>query len=306
MILSEKYRPTSLDQIKSQPEIINILKYIIEHDECNINLLFYGISGIGKTSCILSFANDYYENHKQYNVLELNASANRGIETVRNVITDFISSKTLSETKHKKLIILDEADNMTHNAQILIASLMEQYNDVIFCFICNYINKIDETVYNRCLSFRFNKISLVDTRKILKNIITKEKLKINLAPDVYKQIYEISDGDLRKCINILQLLNENKNITDVSKFMRVITTEQFELLITHLNEKNSFMEKFKKIKEFIESNDLKLKNIITHLTKYIIKNKLDKNIIKKLATIENNIVFDYNFDIQLCSIISLF
>ena len=306
MILTEKYRPTNISEIKSQEEITNILKYMTEHKEMNANFLLYGISGVGKTSCINSFANEYHGKDRSLMVLELNASANRGIETVRNIITDFISSKTFCKTTNKKIIILDEADNMTVNAQILIASLMETYKNVIFCFVCNYINKMNESISNRCLKFRFNKISLQMTKKIFKNIIAQENIDMVIDTEICKKIYNISNGDLRKGINILQLLIENNNFDYISSFMNEPSGTQINNIVEIITTENKLHIKLEEAKSYINENNLKLKNIIPYLTKYIIKNKMNRKKIIKMAEIENNLIYDFNFDIQLCSIIMLF
>ena len=138
----EKYRPNALQELISHEDIIKTIRKFISQDKLP-HLLFYGPPGTGKTSTILACAKEIYS-PKQFNsmVLELNASDDRGINVVRNQILSFASTRTIFNSGYK-LIILDEADAMTNDAQNALRRIIEKYTEnVRFCMICNYLSKI--------------------------------------------------------------------------------------------------------------------------------------------------------------------
>ncbi len=221
----EKYRPQKLDEISDQKHIVNMLKTSIK--EKNLpHLLFYGPPGTGKTSIILAGAREMFGD-KLFNsrVIILNASDDRGINAVREKIKTFAKASIRYDTKFEdtppyKLIILDESDSMTTDAQAALRKIIEDNTGITrFCFICNYINKISEPIISRCSIFRFNAISNEFIEKKIKEISEKEN--INIKDENIKLICDISRGDLRRAIMILQnmkyyiLYNEtDKNIND--------------------------------------------------------------------------------------------
>ncbi len=146
---SEKYRPSKINDVIYHKRIINILeKYIITGRLPH--LLFYGPPGTGKTSSIVAFAKQYYGNDFDTMTMILNASEERGIETVRNRIKQFVMTRGFmdEETTPKfKLVILDEIDAMTDDAQAILRKIIENYvKNVRFCFICNYLKKINPAI----------------------------------------------------------------------------------------------------------------------------------------------------------------
>ena len=312
-IWTEKYRPENLKQVKSQDHILTILKEIIKTDNVENNILFYGLPGTGKTSCMKTFAKEYYGKNYKNMILELNASDNRGINVVRNIITDFVNSKMFF-SKKKKIIILDEADSMTPDAQNLLISLMEKSDNIIFCFICNYINKITTAISSRCLCFRFSKIKYVDMKDILKTIADKEK--INIKDDkVLEDIYKFGEGDMRKCINIFQNLIEDNKLkhSNIYKIFNYPTKEHIIFFIdTLLNDELNLSTKFENINSIIVEKQLLLTNIVNEITISINKNKTIKDVEKylyiltKLGDIEYNLTNDYIHKIQLYGLISIF
>ena len=174
----EKYRPMTIQDIVCQKQVINTLKNGIENKNLS-HLLFYGPPGTGKTSAILAAAKDLYgiDNYKNC-VLELNASDERGINIIRSKVQAF-SQKTINNKINFKLIILDEADSMTIEAQSILRHIIEKYSSITrFCIICNYIDKIIEPLISRCNKFRFYPLNKQSIISILKNIANKENINI--------------------------------------------------------------------------------------------------------------------------------
>eukprot|EP00349_Pseudokeronopsis_sp_Brazil_P003109 CAMPEP_0202957702 /NCGR_PEP_ID=MMETSP1396-20130829/2088_1 /ASSEMBLY_ACC=CAM_ASM_000872 /TAXON_ID= /ORGANISM="Pseudokeronopsis sp., Strain Brazil" /LENGTH=158 /DNA_ID=CAMNT_0049675341 /DNA_START=6 /DNA_END=482 /DNA_ORIENTATION=+ len=138
----EKYRPDDLSQIISHHDIVETIQKFIKERKMP-HLLFHGPPGTGKTSCIQAIAKHLYgaQNYKNM-ILELNASDDRGINVVRDQIKSFCSTQQLM-SKGIKLVILDECDSMTNQAQMALRRIVEKYTkNTRFCLICNYISKI--------------------------------------------------------------------------------------------------------------------------------------------------------------------
>ena len=210
----DKYRPTKLDHIIYQDEVKKVLKDTLKSGELP-NLLFYGPPGTGKTSTILAFGLELFGPHAiNDRIMELNASDERGIDTVRDKIISF-AKETLSTPDPNypsppfKIIILDEADAITLDAQSALRKIIETSSKITrFCFTCNYIEKIIEPIISRCIKFRFKPISeeaLINRLKLISKI---EKIKLN--DESYKQIVAHSEGDARRAIMTLQNIKYSK------------------------------------------------------------------------------------------------
>lgn len=212
----DKYRPKKLSDVAYQYEVTKMLKQTIKTGELP-HLLFYGGSGTGKTSTILAISRELYGPKRVHErVIELNASDERGINIVRKKIITF--AKTSVGTADPdypsppyKIIILDEADAMTVEAQSALRKVMEEYSEITrFCFICNYINKIIEPIVSRCMPFRYKPIADKVMTKSLHHIAKNEKMEYE---DKWIDIItNISDGDMRKSILLLQNLNYMKKL----------------------------------------------------------------------------------------------
>ena len=216
----EKYRPKKLDDIIQQYEIVKVLKNTLETGELP-HLLFFGPPGTGKTSTILAISMQLFgPNIIHDRVIELNASDDRGIGIVRNNIITFAKIAVGSkDPKYPcpdfKIVILDEADAMTPEAQAALRKVMEKMSGITrFCFICNYINQILDPISSRCMKFRFKPIEKLAIIKKLKIISKIEN--INITDDCINTIVDVSDGDVRRSIMSLQnlkyIINYKKNI----------------------------------------------------------------------------------------------
>ena len=176
-------------------------------------MLFYGPPGTGKTSTILALAKELYgPQMMRSRVLELNASDERGISIVREKVKDFARMQLTTPTasdKDKypcppfKIIILDEADSMTQDAQSALRRTMETYSKITrFCLICNYVTRIIDPLASRCSKFRFKSLDQGNAKKRLEEIADKEG--VPLEAGAIDALIKFSEGDLRKAITFLQ------------------------------------------------------------------------------------------------------
>ena len=199
----EKYRPRLLDDIVNQRGIIKRLKQFIK-DVSMPHLIFAGPAGTGKTTSALAMVRELYGKKMAPNstYLELNASDARGIGVIRTYIKDFAKAKPPLEIPFK-ILILDEADNMTSAAQQALRRTMERYtNNCRMILICNYSNKIIPPIQSRCVVFRFSSLNENDISDRLKFIAQQEKL--TLTTGGVNALVKVSRGDARRAINYLQ------------------------------------------------------------------------------------------------------
>lgn len=202
---TEKYRPRKLKDLLISDTIKKKLTNMLDKNEIP-NMIITGDPGIGKTSTILYLAKKLFGKYYNNFVLETNASDKRGTKNTENIV-DFCKLQIPEDCRSKqKLILLDEADNMTHNALTQINYLMEKYQKTVrFAFTCNDFSKIIEPIQSRCLIFKYNYISKENTLKRLKYICKNEN--ITFHKKGLLALYTISDGDIRNSINNLQLVS---------------------------------------------------------------------------------------------------
>ncbi|KAG0347127.1 hypothetical protein BG005_000353 [Podila minutissima] len=204
----EKYRPKTMDDISSQEQVVAVLKKTMESQNLP-HLLFYGPPGTGKTSTILALARDIYGPEMiGSRVLELNASDERGIQVIREKVKNFARSTVTHNIGSQncppyKIIILDEADSMTGDAQSALRRTMETYSKLTrFCLICNYVTRIIEPLASRCAKFRFRPLEEKNSKECLDMICRQEDVKI--SPEAILSLIRVSEGDLRKATMHLQ------------------------------------------------------------------------------------------------------
>lgn len=260
----EKYRPTNFEDIVLDPYNYIIMKNIIKYNNFP-NLLLYGPPGTGKTTTIINLISDYQKITGQINkelIIHLNASDERGIDIIRNHISQFVNSKTLFN-KGTKFVILDEVDSMTKNAQYALKYLLQGFNkNVRFCLICNYISRIDESLQNEFLRLRFNQLPKKNILEFLQNIKNCEKLKytqleLNSIQILYK-------SDIRSMINYMQ---SNNNIV---KNNNIIVNKTWKHMLEFIQNNDN-----EKIYDYINNlsitYSIDIKDLIKEFTNYIIR-----------------------------------
>lgn len=199
-IWTEKYRPKKLSDVVGQEHITKRLESFVKNRSLP-HCLFAGPSGVGKTTCALAIAYELFEKQWKSNFLDLNASDERGIDIIRIKVKDFARTMPLSGLF--KIVYLDEADSLTKDAQHALRRIMENYSSTCrFILACNYSSKIILPIQSRTAVFRFAALKEDNVISFLKNIASSEKLDVDES--AYKSIVYLSEGDMRRAINVLQ------------------------------------------------------------------------------------------------------
>ncbi len=198
---AEKYRPKTLNDIVNQREIVERLKSFVKSRNVP-HCIFAGPPGTGKTTAALCLSRDLYGDVYREHTMELNASDERGIDVVRETVKTFARMKSIGEIPFK-IMILDEADNMTSDAQQALRRTMERYTGTCRFVMCaNYSGRIIEPIQSRCAPFRFTYLPREEHDRYLNQIAKDEKVKV--SAEGLDAIFEVCGGDLRKAINTLQ------------------------------------------------------------------------------------------------------
>ena len=288
----EKYRPAKLADVIGHEDITKRLKqYVVQRNLPN--MMFSGPAGTGKTSSSIALARELFPNSFEQNFLELNASDDRGIEVVRKTIKDF--ARTLAFDSGFKIIFLDECDALTSDAQQALRRTMEKYTKTCrFILSCNYSSKIIEPIQSRCVVYRFKPLGAKDVEKQMQDIADKEKLTIDEKAKV--AVNYISQGDLRKAVNILQAASTlDKKITEdiVYKVSSRARPEQVQEMIL-LALKGKFLDARKKLEELMYEQGMSGEDILVQLYRETMA-LTDKDLVEKDKIALVDTIGEYDF-----------
>jgi len=309
----EKYRPKKVDDVSHQEEVVQVLKTALKGSDLP-NLLFYGPPGTGKTTTILAAARDLFGDIWRSRILELNASDERGIAVVRDKIKGF-SQQSVSNSGSKvppfKIIILDEADSMTKDAQSALRRTMEKEGrSTRFCLICNYISRIIEPITSRCAKFRFKPLSDAAIKGRIQIICESEKLTLK-DDEAFKLLIDSSEGDMRKAITTLQScsrLSTDINQRDIFEVSGTVPNSWIDRLVNKIGRSGSF----DKVNDFVKdlgAEGFSITKIISQVHDTVVEsdNMTDNQksaICEKLAVSEARLLDGASEFLQMLDIIS--
>jgi len=279
---AEKYRPKTLTEMVNQKAIVERLSSFARSRNVP-HCIFAGPPGTGKTTAALCLARDLYGQAYREHLMELNASDERGINVVRETVKTFARIRTLGEIPFK-ILILDEADNMTRDAQQALRRTMERYAATCrFILIANYSGKIIEPIQSRCAPFRYRYLSRDDQDEYLRRIAEKEE--INLLKDGLDAVYDASGGDLRKATNLLQAAASLEKPVDSDLVFSVVghanpadVHEMMELAM-----KGEFIEARKRLREMITKYGVAGTDIVKQIHLELFRLNIPENMKVKAA-----------------------
>jgi len=308
-IWTEKYRPQKFAEVAGQEEIIKRVSSLT--NTLNIpHLLFAGPAGTGKSTMALIIVKELFKDNWRENYLELNASDERGINIVREKVKSFARTKSLGEVPFK-VIFLDEADALTPEAQQALRRTMENYSGTCrFILSCNYSSKIIDPIQSRCAIFRFKLLEKKDIEKVMKSICEKEKIEV--TPEAMEILYEGSEGDCRRSINLLQ---------STSSISPKITAELISTVISNTKPKDikvvldyalagDFQRAREKLLDIILKESISGQDVIKSIQKEIwnlpIEPEIKVRLTEKTGEVEFRIVEGSDPFIQLQSLLASF
>ena len=310
----EKYRPKTLDEVVGLKDVVESLKAFMKNPKTMPHLMLAGIPGTGKTTIALCIAHELYGANWRNFTLELNASDERGIDTVRDRIKDFsrYSRAGFGEIPFA-LIILDECDQMTGPAQTALRRIMETSSRTSrFILICNQSSKIIEPIQSRCAIFRFSRLDKQAMKDQLQCIAKKEG--VTLQPEAAERIVDYSEGDLRHAINALQTASAYQKDCVDEKTVSLVIGEASPMQVQKMIRKalyGDFIEARKTMYEIMGSFGFSGNEIIRQVQREIFK--MSDLTPEQKAEISNIIgEYDYrltqgaNSDIQLSALLAQF
>ncbi|KAJ7536426.1 hypothetical protein O6H91_12G069100 [Diphasiastrum complanatum] len=308
----EKYRPTSLSDVAAHKDIVETIDRLTGENKLP-HLLLYGPPGTGKTSTILAVARKLYGIQFQNMILELNASDDRGIDVVRQQVQDFASTQSIcfGTRANVKLVILDEADAMTKDAQFSLRRIIEKYTrNTRFCLICNYVSKIIPALQSRCTRFRFAPLDAKNISNRLRYVIEQEGL--DVTDTGLSAVVRLSNGDMRKALNILQSTQmSSPHVSEEAVYLCTgspMPKDIEQIAYWLLNE--SFVTAYQSVSQMKTLKGLALVDIVRELHPFVFCISMPAVVrvplINALADIEYRLAFGTSEKLQLGALLSAF
>ncbi|MDH3191385.1 MAG: replication factor C small subunit [Nitrosopumilus sp.] len=301
----EKYRPQILSDIVNQTEIIGSLQALTKDPTDMPHLLFSGSAGVGKTTTALCIARQILGEYVKDYTLELNASDERGIGMVREKVKKFSRYAGMVDVPFK-IIILDEADEMTSDAQTALRRIIEDTaKNCRFILIANNISKIIDPIQSRCATFKFTSIPEEDVISHLEKISKKEKIKTDKKG--LKEIYDYSEGDLRHAINLLQATASIGAISEEHVKASAGLTKTTDVDgVLKLSLEGKILDAREKMIELIKVYGMSESDFLKYLNSAVFKSKHEKlsDILKVIAKYDYRILVGANPEIQLSALLA--
>jgi replication factor C small subunit len=304
---TEKYRPQTLDQVLGRDSIITRLKFYVERNNMP-HLLFAGPAGVGKTTCAICLAREFFGETWRQNFQETNASDERGINMVREKIKNFARTRPIGG--EFKIIFLDESDALTSDAQNALRRTMEIYTSTCrFILSCNYSSRIIEPIQSRCAVFRFG--PLPDDAIVKKMKMESETEGLTVTDDGMKALLYVAEGDMRKAENLLQAASAFGTVTAdiIYQVSARATPEDIKKMMESALNKN-FKEARKQLTNLLYTQGLSGEDIIRQMHREIfsldIPEQKKVELVDRLGEHEFRLVEGSNERIQLESLLAHF
>ncbi len=301
----EKYRPSKLSEIVNQKEVIGSLEALIKDPTDMPHLMFSGSAGVGKTTTALCISRQILGEYAKDYTLELNASDERGIGMVREKVKKFSRFAGMVDVPFK-IIILDEADEMTSDAQTALRRIIEDTAKFCrFILIANNISKIIDPIQSRCATFKFTSIPEEDVINHLENIAKKEKVKTDKKG--LKAIYDYSEGDLRHAINLMQATASIGEISEENVKSSAGLTKTSDVdIVLKMALSGKIVDAREKMIELTKVYGMSESDFLKYLNSAVFKTKHDNisDILEVIAKYDYRILVGANPEIQLTAMLA--
>ena len=309
IIWIEKYRPHKLEDVVGQGDVIRRLRSYVTSGNLP-HLLFSGSPGVGKTASAISVARELFGEEWHNNFIELNASDERGIDVVRHKIKDFARTAPLGEADFK-IIFLDEADALTHDAQAALRRTMERYTSSCrYILSCNYSSKIIEPIQSRCAIYRFKPVSDAAVEERIKYIAAQEGLTI--TEDGVDAIKYVAHGDMRRAINALQAAAMMGARIDMDAIYQITATAHPEQMVEliKVSLKGDFMAARSMLDDLLMEEGLSGEDVLIQLHRAVfevnIPEKSKLQLMERIGEVDFRLTEGANERIQLESLLAYF
>jgi replication factor C small subunit len=302
----EKYRPKKISEVVNQKEIVSSIKSLLKNQAEIPHLLFSGSAGVGKTTTALCISKEILGEYWRDYTLELNASDERGINMVRERVKKFSRFAGLDTKIPFKIIILDEADEMTSDAQTALRRIIEDTAKICrFILIANNLSKIISPIQSRCVIFKFTRITDNDIVSQLNFIAKKENVKSDVKG--LSAICDYTEGDLRHAINILQAAASSGNVTEsVVKSVVGLTKSKDVQDVLKFALDGKITDARNKMIELVKVYGMSESDFLKYINQAVFNSKVNnlEGILETIAKYDYRILVGSNSEIQLTALLA--